>query len=141
MEEESRYGGKKGAFISPEEKKPGPGPLKTRKGGKKKTAFRIWTPESTRRKRGGSPRRGGDEGPGECRRRIGDFLGGGGLNIFVSGPKCPPSKGRDYSVRQERKAMCFLTGDKLTMKKWWIFGADFFTVYAELFTVYKGRKR
>ena len=26
------------------------------------------------------------------------------------------------------------------MKKWWIFGADFFTVYAEFFTVYKGCK-
>ena len=34
-----------------------------------------------------------------------------------------------------------VNGEKLTMKKWWIFGADLFTVYAELFTVYKGRKR
>ena len=37
-----------------------------------------------------------------------------------------------------------VNGEKLTMKKdekWWIFGADFFTVYAELFTVYKGHKR
>ena len=42
---------------------------------------------------GGVSRRGGDEGPGECRQRIGD-LGGGGLNIFFSGPKCPPRKYR-----------------------------------------------
>ena len=41
-----------------------------------------------------------------------------------------------------------VNGEKLTVKKWWIFGADFFTVYAEfftvyaeLFTVYKGHKR
>ena len=34
-----------------------------------------------------------------------------------------------------------VNADKLTVKKWWIFGADFFTVYAEFFTVYKGHKR
>ena len=33
-----------------------------------------------------------------------------------------------------------INGEKLTVKKWWIFGADFFTVYAEVFTVYKGEK-
>ena len=26
-----------------------------------------------------------------------------------------------------------VNGEKLTMEKWWIFGADFFTVYAEFF--------
>ena len=31
-----------------------------------------------------------------------------------------------------------VNGEKLTVKKWWIFGADFFAVYAELFTVSKG---
>ena len=34
-----------------------------------------------------------------------------------------------------------VNGEKLTVKKWWIFGADFFTVYAEFFTVCKGQKR
>ena len=34
-----------------------------------------------------------------------------------------------------------VNGEKLTVKKWWIFGADFFTVYTEFFTVYKGHKR
>ena len=34
-----------------------------------------------------------------------------------------------------------VNGEKLTVKKWWIFGADFFTVDAEFFTVYKGHKR
>ena len=36
-----------------------------------------------------------------------------------------------------------VNGEKLTMKKCWsrIFGADFITAYAELFTVYKGHKR
>ena len=29
-----------------------------------------------------------------------------------------------------------VNGEKLTVKKWWIFGADFFTVYAEFFTVF-----
>ena len=29
-----------------------------------------------------------------------------------------------------------VNGEKLTVKKWWICGADFFMVYAELFTVY-----
>ena len=32
-------------------------------------------------------------------------------------------------------------GEKLTVKKWWLFGCRFFTVCAEFFTVYKGRKR
>ena len=32
-------------------------------------------------------------------------------------------------------------GEKLTVKKWWLFECRFFTVYAEFFTVYKGRKR
>ena len=32
-------------------------------------------------------------------------------------------------------------GENLTVKKWWLFGCRFFTVYAEFFTVYKGRKR
>ena len=37
---------------------------------------------------------GGAEGPGGCQQRIGEFLGGGGgLNIFCSGPKCPPRYG------------------------------------------------
>ena len=31
-----------------------------------------------------------------------------------------------------------VNGEKQTVKKWWIFGADFFTVYAEFFPVYKG---
>ena len=34
-----------------------------------------------------------------------------------------------------------VNGEKITMEKWWIFGADFFMVYAEFFTVYKGHKR
>ena len=34
-----------------------------------------------------------------------------------------------------------VNGAKLTVKKWWIFGAAFFTVYAELFMAYKGHKR
>ena len=38
------------------------------------------------RRGGGSP--GGAEGPGGGLRRIGDL--GGGVNIFFSGPKCPP---------------------------------------------------
>ena len=45
--------------------------------------------ESTRR--GGVSRTGGAEGPGGCLRQ--EFLGGGGLNIFFSGAKCPPSFG------------------------------------------------
>ena len=32
-------------------------------------------------------------------------------------------------------------GEKLTVKNGGFLGADFFTVYAEFFTVYKGRKR
>ena len=32
-------------------------------------------------------------------------------------------------------------GEKLTVKQWWLFGCRFFTVCAEFFTVYKGRKR
>ena len=31
--------------------------------------------------------------------------------------------------------------EKLTVKKWWLFGCRFFTVYAEFFTVYMGRKQ
>ena len=41
-----------------------------------------------------------------------------------------------------------VNGEKLTVKKWWIFGADFsrfgadfFMVRCRFFTVYKGRKR
>ena len=41
-----------------------------------------------------------------------------------------------------------VNGEKLTVKKWWIFGADFFTVWCRFFTVwcrfftvYKGHKR
>ena len=34
-----------------------------------------------------------------------------------------------------------VNGEQLTVKKWWIFGADFFTVYAEFFTVCKEHKR
>ena len=41
-----------------------------------------------------------------------------------------------------------VNGEKLTVKKWWIFGADFFTVWCRLFhglrrffTVCKGHKR
>ena len=41
-----------------------------------------------------------------------------------------------------------VNGEKLTVKKWWIFGADFFTVWCRffhglrrVFTVYKGYKR
>ena len=29
-----------------------------------------------------------------------------------------------------------VNGEKLTVKKWWIFGADFFTVWCRFFTVY-----
>ena len=31
-----------------------------------------------------------------------------------------------------------VNGEKLTVKRWWIFGADSVSVYAEFFTVYKG---
>ena len=41
-----------------------------------------------------------------------------------------------------------VNGEKLTVKKWWIFGADFFTVWCRFFhglrrffTIYKGHKR
>ena len=41
-----------------------------------------------------------------------------------------------------------VNGEKLTVKKWWIFGADFFTVWCRFFhglrrffTVCKGHKR
>ena len=34
-----------------------------------------------------------------------------------------------------------MDGEKLTVKKWWIFGADFLTVYAEFSTACKGHKR
>ena len=41
-----------------------------------------------------------------------------------------------------------VNGEQLTVKKWWIFGADFFTVWCRFFhglrrffTVYKGYKR
>ena len=40
--------------------------------------------------RRGALRTGGAEGPGGCLQRIGE-LGEGGLNIFFSEPKCPPS--------------------------------------------------
>ena len=40
-----------------------------------------------------NPGGGGAEGPGGCLRRIGEF-GGGGVNIFCSAPKCPPSQGK-----------------------------------------------
>ena len=43
---------------------------------------------------GGSP---GREGLGGCLRRIEEFWGGG-LNIFFSGAKCPPSKCRGYGL-------------------------------------------
>ena len=29
-----------------------------------------------------------------------------------------------------------MNSEKLTVKKWWIFGADFFTVWCRFFTVY-----
>ena len=32
-----------------------------------------------------------------------------------------------------------VNGEKLTVKKWWIFGADFFTVWCRFFTVYRHR--
>ena len=42
---------------------------------------------------GGSFRREGPKGRSGCLRRIGEFWGGGGgVNFFFSGPKCPPSK-------------------------------------------------
>ena len=41
-----------------------------------------------------------------------------------------------YAVDQED-----VNGEKLTVKKWWIFGADFFHGLRRFFTVYKGRKR
>ena len=41
---------------------------------------------------GGVSRTGGAKGPGGFLRRIGDLGGGGGLNIFFSGPKCPPRR-------------------------------------------------
>ena len=45
----------------------------------------------------GSPRRGGGgEGSGGCLRGI----SGGGLNIFFSGPKCPPS--HDLDLKNNR---------------------------------------
>ena len=41
-----------------------------------------------------------------------------------------------------------VNGEKLTVKKWWILGADYFTVWCRIFhglrrffTVYKGHKR
>ena len=40
---------------------------------------------------GGGSSRGGSEGPGGCCGELGNL--GGGLNIFFSGPKCPPSTG------------------------------------------------
>ena len=38
----------------------------------------------------GVSRTGGAEGPGGCLRRIGESWGGGGVNFFFFGPKCPP---------------------------------------------------
>ena len=34
-----------------------------------------------------------------------------------------------------------VNGEKLTVKKWWIFGADFFTVWCRFFTVYANFSR
>ena len=48
------------------------------------------------------------EGPGGCLRRIGDFGAGGGLNIFFSGPKCPPR-----FVRAEMFERKFLANGRL----------------------------
>ena len=73
------------------------------------------------------------------------------MSTGISGPKLP--LGDDFFVHKCRSWWTSaetggalnpqedVNGEKLTVKKWWIFGADFFTVYAELFTVYKGHKR
>ena len=44
-------------------------------------------------KGGGSPGRGGAEGPGKCLRQIVESGGEEGFFFFFSGPKCPPSFG------------------------------------------------
>ena len=58
-------------------------------------------------------------------------------------PISPFSKHPNTHVNQED-----VNGEKLTVKKWWISGADFFTVWCRffhglrrLFTAYKGHKR
>ena len=65
----------------------------------------------------------------------------GVCGVFLS---CRRSRFPTKKVRIKRsgdKIQEDVNGEKLTVKKWWIFGADFFTVYSELFTVYKGHKR
>ena len=42
-------------------------------------------------------------------------------------PKSKPT-GREKPIRVAQEDV---NGEKLTVKKWWIFGADFFTVYAD----------
>ena len=57
-------------------------------------------------------------------------LGGGSAGFIFMGARIFRNKTQED-----------VNGEKLTVKKWWIFGADFFTVYAEFFTAYKGHKR
>ena len=45
------------------------------------------------------------------------------------------------AVLLEKDCQEDVNGAKLTVKKWWIFGADLFTVWCRFFTFYKGHKR
>ena len=61
----------------------GEGSPRPREGGERSFFF-VENP----RREGGGFEDGRGRGPGRCLRRI---WGGGGLNFFFSGPKCPPS--------------------------------------------------
>ena len=70
------------------------------------------------------------------------------MGFFLMG--CFPGdfQKRKRPVKAFRETQEDVNGEKLTVKKWWIFGADFFTVWCRFFhglrrffTVYKGHNR
>ena len=83
------------------------------------------------------------------RRRLVRYRLVSGDGAHVSATFSRPERGRTAkSLTEIHLSIEDVNGEKLTVKKWWIFGADFFTVscrffhgLCRLFTVYKGHKR
>ena len=55
-----------------------------------------------------------------------------GVKSWLNFPRATFSRVRVSEVKIQED----VNGEKLTVKKWWIFGADFFTVWCRFFTVY-----
>ena len=126
----------------------------------KRGPFRIWSCPAT----SGTPCLGGHLGPEQKKKRapppqIPQFAAD-----TLSAPQAlpswnppPPPRFWDFQFKKktpapsrasdshfpspEQKNHEDVNGEKLTVKKWWIFWCRFLTVYAEFLTVYKGRKR